>query len=136
MKQCEYCHIKPTEMGFIMCRKCRHFYYALRDNPETLKKILKILPPIQTFPINAQEITLINNMFNVKIIPLSVRTIDTGGGVMNDIYNTSDNTAIIIVYEYGTALYATEEDLNKGNFRHIHEWQFPLYSIHELEQLK
>ena len=90
----------------------------------------------QTYPINVNEIELMHRVFGgTKIICKSVRTINTGGGVMNDLYDTECGK-LVTVYEYGAVAYASVEEFEDGAIQLAQfEWDMPLYSITELQEM-
>jgi len=90
----------------------------------------------QTYPINTSEIELIHRVFGgTKIICKSVATIDTGGGVMNDLYGTKCGK-LIVVAEYHAFLYKNISDYYDGaDYIATFEWNMPLYSIQELAEM-
>ena len=89
----------------------------------------------QTYPINSTEIELMHRVFGgTKIICKSVRTINTGGGVMNDLYDTECGK-LVVVYEYGAIVYESFEHFNDGVHIAQFSWDMPLYSITELQDM-
>jgi len=86
----------------------------------------------QTFTLTKEQIELIHRVFGgTKIILDSVKTINTGGYVMNDIYNTECNQ-IVIVYEYGAMMFKNMESYNANDHSPHFNWDEPLLTNEEL----
>jgi len=88
----------------------------------------------QTFPLDEDQIELIHRVFGgTKIIQSSVRTVNTGGYFMNDLYNTECGH-IVMVYEYGAIFYTSIEEWQESlhNKKPQFNWDEPLRSFEKL----
>lgn len=96
--------------------------------------VCRKIMPNQTFPLSEYDIEAIHRVFGgIKIREDTVRTVDTGGGVMNDIYDTACGQ-IVVVYEYGAMMFKDMEGYGANDILNtpIFEWNEPLYSVQEL----
>jgi hypothetical protein len=94
-----------------------------------------IINPKQTYPLTEYQFKRMRRYFNGNAPkPETVRTVNTGGHVMNDLYDT-DVGLLIVVYEHGCAIYINEEAYHTGwNYLAQYNWDEPLMSINELTE--
>lgn len=74
------------------------------------------------FPLSPADIELLHRVNNITGIETAARgTVDTGGGVMNDLYTLSDGR-IVCVYEYGICLYLDADACENSDYQPLVEW--------------
>jgi len=86
---------------------------------------------MKTFYMNEDEQELIHRVFGgVKILDDSVQSINTGGGVINDLYTTACGH-YVSVFEDGSAYFETLEAYHNGDYVLNFVWDTPLDTMDE-----
>lgn len=112
--------------------------WETRGNKEPVIHLLDsedcfVLKDNQTFPLTGHQFENIHRYFGGNAAcEDSVRTVDTDGGVMNDLYDTKAGL-LIVVHEHGCAIWINEEAyLASWQPLASYSWDEPLMSAEEL----